>query len=207
MLTIIELPLQILEMTQSSTFMEHWTFREHEIQKGGPQIMTSSYDDVVPGMLPIFGHGGDDACSTCHMPCMCKHPRGSKLSSSNVIRRGEVRWSHNVQFCLKSEVSLEHRGRSRSLVSCARNAADDEDLQLGYVVRSVDMHRVQPEQCCHIVESRHRLGLSLIGAYQNCFVQVSLACQNDLNHPETWRGVWRCFLCTPSDGECPVTVT
>ena len=54
MLTIIELPLQILEMTQSSTFMEHWTFREHEIQKGGPQIMTSWYDDVVPGMLPIY---------------------------------------------------------------------------------------------------------------------------------------------------------
>ena len=67
MLTIIELPLQILEMTQSSTFMEHWTFREHEIQKGGPQIMTSWYDDVVPGMLPIFGHGSDNACSTCHM--------------------------------------------------------------------------------------------------------------------------------------------
>ena len=67
MLTIIELPLQILEMTQSSTFMEHWTFRKHEIQKGGPQIMTSWYDDVVPGMLPIFGHGSDNACSTCHM--------------------------------------------------------------------------------------------------------------------------------------------
>ena len=48
----------------------------------------------------------------------------SKLSSSNVIRRGEVRLSHTVQVCLKSEVSFEHRGRSRSLVSCARNAAD-----------------------------------------------------------------------------------
>ena len=36
--------------------------REHEIQKGGPQIMTSWYDDVVPGMLPIFEDGGDDAC-------------------------------------------------------------------------------------------------------------------------------------------------
>ena len=87
-------------------------------------------------MLPIFGHGGGDACSTLYA-CMCEYPRGSKLSSSNVIRRGEVRWSHNVQFCLKSEVSLEHRGRSRSPVSCARKAADDEDLQLGYVVRSV----------------------------------------------------------------------
>ena len=72
----------------------------------------------------------------CMHALMCKYPRGSKLSSSNVIRRGEVRWSHNVQFCLKSKVSLEHRGRSRSLVS-ARNAADDEDLQLGYVVRNV----------------------------------------------------------------------
>ena len=29
--------------------------------------MTSWYDDVVPGMLPIFGDGGDDACSTFHM--------------------------------------------------------------------------------------------------------------------------------------------
>ena len=38
MLTIIELPLQILEMTQSSTFMEHWTFREHEIQKVAPKL-------------------------------------------------------------------------------------------------------------------------------------------------------------------------
>ena len=63
--------------------------------------------------------------------CMCKYPRGSKISSSNVIRRGEVRWSHNVQFCLKSKVSLGHRGRSPSQVSCARNAADDKDLQLG----------------------------------------------------------------------------
>ena len=33
------------------------------------------------------------------------------------MHRGEVRWSHNVQFCLKSEVSLEQRGRSRSPVS------------------------------------------------------------------------------------------
>ena len=148
MLTIIELPLQILEMTQSSTFMEHWTFREHEIQKGGPQIMTSWYDDVVPGMLPIFGHGSDNA-RVFDLPyaCMCKHPRGSKLSSSNVIRRGEVRWSHNVQFCLKSEVSLEHRGRSRSPVSCARKAADDEDLQLGYVVRNVAIEFSPNRQC------------------------------------------------------------
>ena len=61
--------------------------------------------------------------------CMCKYPRGSKLSSSNVILRGEVRWLHNVQFCLKSKVSLGHRGRSCPPVSCARNAADDEDLQ------------------------------------------------------------------------------
>ena len=80
--------------------------------------------------------------------CMCsKHPRGSKLSSSNVIRRGEVRWSHNVQFCLKSEVSLEHRGRSRSPVSCARKAADDEDLQLCYVVRSVAIEFSPNRQC------------------------------------------------------------
>ena len=29
--------------------------------------MTSWYDDVVPGMLPIVGDGGDDACLTCHV--------------------------------------------------------------------------------------------------------------------------------------------
>ena len=111
--------------------------------------------------------------------CMCKHPRGSKLSSSNVIRRGEVRWSHNVQFCLKSEVSLEHRGRSRSPVSCARKAADDEDLQLGYVVRSVAIE-FSPNRQCRTGLSYSRVptpAMSLIGAYQNCFVRVSLACQ------------------------------
>ena len=69
MLTIIELPLQILEMTQSSTFMEHWTFREHEIQKGGPQIMTSWYDDVVPGMLPIL----DTAATMRVRLAICMH--------------------------------------------------------------------------------------------------------------------------------------
>ena len=135
-LTVIELHYKFWKWhsLQRSWNIENFLYREHEIQKGGPQIMTSWYDDVIPGMLPIFGDGGDDACSTCHI-CMHVYPRGSKLSSSNVIRRGEVRWSHNVQFCLKSEVSLEHRGRSRSPVSCARNAANDEDLQLGLVVR------------------------------------------------------------------------
>ena len=133
-LTVIELHYKFWKWhnLQRSWNIGNFLYREHEIQKGGPQIMTSWYDDVVPGMLPIFGDGGDDACSTCHIyACMCKYTRGSKLSSSNVIWKGEVRWSHNVQFCLKSEVSLEHRGRSRSPVSCARNAGDDEDLQLG----------------------------------------------------------------------------
>ena len=157
MLTVIELHYKFWKWhnLQRSWNIENFLYREHEIQKGGPQIMTSWYDDVVPGILPIFGDGGDDACSTCHMhacvntrvvpspiqiwPSCCFFVpkkqqegqiwiglRGSKLSSSNVIRREEVRWSHNVQFCLKSEVSLEHRGRSRSLVSCARNAADED---------------------------------------------------------------------------------
>ena len=65
MLTFNWIALQILKMTQSSTFIIF--YREHEIQKGGPQIMTSWYDDVVPDMPPIVGDGGDDACSTCHM--------------------------------------------------------------------------------------------------------------------------------------------
>ena len=133
-LTVIELHYKFWKWhnPQRSWNIEKFLYREHEIQKGGPQIMTSWYDDVVPGMLPIFGDGGDDAC-VFELPyaCMCKYPHVSKLSSSNVIPRGEVRWPHNVQFCLKSEISLEHRGRSRSPVSCARNAVDDEDLQLG----------------------------------------------------------------------------
>ena len=157
MLTIIELPLQILEMTQSSTFMEHWTFREHEIQKGGPQIMTSWYDDVVPARhAPHIWTRQRQCVFDLPYACMCKHPRGSKLSSSNVIRRGEVRWSHNVQFCPKSEVSLEHRGRSRSPVSCARKAADDEDLQLGYVVCSVAIE-FSPNRQCRTVLSYSRV--------------------------------------------------
>ena len=95
MLTIIELPLQILEMTQSSTFMEHWTFREHEIQKGGPQIMTSWYDDVVPGMLPIFGHGSDNACSTCHMHA-CVNTRVVPSSTAQTWYEGEKSDGHTM---------------------------------------------------------------------------------------------------------------
>ena len=134
-------------MTQSSTFMEHWTFREHEIQKGGPQIMTSWYDDAVPGMLLIFGHGSDNACSTCHMHAFVNTRVVPSSAAQTWYEGGEVRWSHNVQFCLKSEVSLEHRGRSRSPVSCARKAADDEDLQLGYVVLNVAIEFSPNRQC------------------------------------------------------------
>ena len=128
-------------MTQSSTFIRHWTFplsRTWNTKRWPP-----NYDVMIwwcrPSHAPhIWGRWRRcvfDLPHTMHA-LMCKYPCGSKLSSSNVIRRGEVRWSHNVQFCLKSKVSLEHRGRSRSPVS-ARNAADDEDLQLGYVVRNV----------------------------------------------------------------------
>ena len=39
------------------------------------------------------------------------------------------------------------RGRSRSPVSCARKAADYEDLQLGYVVRSVAIEFNPNRQC------------------------------------------------------------
>ena len=71
MLTLIELRYKFWKWhyLQRSWNIEHkdFLYREHEIQKGGPQIMTSCYDDVVPGMLPIVGDGGDDACSICHM--------------------------------------------------------------------------------------------------------------------------------------------
>ena len=68
-LTVIELHYKFWKWDnlQRSWNIENFLYGEHEIQKGGPQIMTSWYDDVVPGMLPIFGDGGDDACSTCHM--------------------------------------------------------------------------------------------------------------------------------------------
>ena len=55
MLTIIELPLQILEMTQSSKFMEHWTFREHEIQKGGPTRWLRARRPRGPNVKKIMG--------------------------------------------------------------------------------------------------------------------------------------------------------
>ena len=145
MLTIIELPLQILEMTQSSTFMEQWTFREHEIQKGGPQIMTSWYDDVVPGMLPIFGHGSDNACSTCHMHA-CVNTRVVPSSAAQTWYEGEKSDGHTMSsFVLNPK--FHDRGRSRSPVSCARKAADDEDLRLGYVVRSVAIEFSPNRQC------------------------------------------------------------
>ena len=80
---------------------------------------------VVPGMLPIVGDGvGWFHClSPFHR---LRSDRGPVLGTEATMRRVrlaicmhrvEVRWSHNVQFCLKSEVSLEYRGRSRSPVS------------------------------------------------------------------------------------------
>ena len=41
---------------QRSWNIEYYLYREHEIQKGGPQIMTSWYDDAVPGMLIAQEH-------------------------------------------------------------------------------------------------------------------------------------------------------
>ena len=127
--------LQILEMTQSSTFIKHWIFplsRTWNTKRWPP-----NYDVMIWWRSPRHApHIWGQCVFDLPYACMCIYPPGSKLSGSNVIRSGEVRWSHNVQFCLKSKVSLEHRGRSHSPVS-ARNAADDEDLQLGYVVRNV----------------------------------------------------------------------
>ena len=141
--------IQILEMTQSSTFMEHWTFREHEIQKGGPQIMTSWYDDVVPGMLPIFGHGSDNACSTCHMHA-CVNTRVVPSSAAQTWYEGEKSDGHTMSsFVLnpKFRWSIGDGRAHRWPVSCARKAADDEDLQLGYVVRSVAIEFSPNRQC------------------------------------------------------------
>ena len=149
MLTIIELPLQILEMTQVYFFNVHGTL--NILRTWNTKRWPPNYDVMIwwrsPRHAPHIWTRQRQCVFDLPYACMCKHPRGSKLSSSNVIRRGEVRWSHNVQFCLKFEVSLEHRGRSRSPVSCARKAADDEDLRLGYVVRSVAIEFSPNRQC------------------------------------------------------------
>ena len=142
--------------------------------------------------------------------CMCKHPRGSKLSSSNVIRRGEVRWSHNVQFCLKSEVSLEHRGRSRSPVSCARKAADDEDLRLGYVVRSVAIE-FSPNRQCRTGLSYSRVPTPARSVTDSVRIKIVLCRLVWLVSKKTSWGVARSvtsfLVYTVPWRACPVTVT
>ena len=60
MLTLIELHYKFwkLHNLQRSWNIAHFLYHELEIQNGGPQIMTSWYDDVVPGImgiLPIVG--------------------------------------------------------------------------------------------------------------------------------------------------------
>ena len=110
-LTAIELHYKFWKWhkLQRSWNIENFLYREHEIQKGGPQIMTSWYDDVVPRHAPHIWGRRRRCVFDLPYACTCKYTRGFKLRSSNMIRKGEVRWSHNVQFCLKSEVSLEHR--------------------------------------------------------------------------------------------------
>ena len=131
-LTVIELHYKFWKWHNltGSRFMKHWKFplsRTWNTKRWPP-----NYDVMIwwcsPRHAPHIWGRRRRCVFDLPYACMCKYPRGSKLSSWNVIWRGEVRWSHNVQFCLKSEVSLEHRGRSRSPVSCAQNPADDEDL-------------------------------------------------------------------------------
>ena len=93
--------------------------------------MTSWYDDVVQGMLPIFGHGGDDACSTCHMHA-CVNTLVVPSSAAQTWYEGGKSDGHTMFSFV-----LNPKFRWSIPVSCARKAADDEDLQLGYVVRSV----------------------------------------------------------------------
>ena len=97
MLTVIELHYKFWKWhnLQRSWNIEYFLYREHEIQKGGPQIMTSWYDDVVPGMLPIFGDGGDDACSTCHMHA-CVNTRVVPSSAAQTSYEGEKSDGHTM---------------------------------------------------------------------------------------------------------------
>ena len=96
MLTLIELHYKFwkwhnLQRSWNIEDIEHFLYREHEIQKGGPQIVTSWYDDVVLGMLPIVGDGGDDACSTCHM-----HACVNTRSAAQTWYEGEKSDGHTV---------------------------------------------------------------------------------------------------------------
>ena len=51
--------------------------------------MTSWYDDVdFQGMLPIFGDGGDDACSTWHMHA-CVNTRVVPSSAAQTWYEGQ----------------------------------------------------------------------------------------------------------------------
>ena len=86
---------------------------------------------IVPGKLPIVGYGGNNVCSTCHVhACVGLNTHMVPSSAAQTWYEGEKSDGHTMlQFCLKSEISLEHRRLSRSPVSCARNAADDEGLQ------------------------------------------------------------------------------
>ena len=78
--------LQILEMTQSSTFMKHWKFplsRTWNTKRWPP-----NYDVMIwwrsPRHAPhIWGRRRRWRCVfDLQYACMCKHARGSKLSSS-----------------------------------------------------------------------------------------------------------------------------
>ena len=66
--------------------------------------MTSWYDDVdFPGMLPIFGDGGDDACSTWHMHA-CVNTRVVPSSAAQTWFEGEKSDGHTMfSFVLNSK--------------------------------------------------------------------------------------------------------
>ena len=77
--------------------------------------MTSWYDDVVQGMLSIFGDGGDDACSTCHMHA-CVYTRMVPSSAPQMWYEGEKSDGHtmfsfvlNPKFCWSIRDSRAHR--------------------------------------------------------------------------------------------------
>ena len=97
MLTVIELHYKFWKWhnLQRSWNIEQFLYREHEIQKGGPQIMTSWYDDKVPGMLPKFGDAGDEAYSTCHMHA-CVNTRVVPSSAAQTWYEGEKSDDHTM---------------------------------------------------------------------------------------------------------------
>ena len=155
-------------MTQSSTFIKHWTFslsRTWNTKRWPP-----NYDVMIwwrsPRHAPHIWGRRQRCVFDLPYACMhwCVNTRVVPSSAAQTWYGGEKSDGHTMfSFVLnpKFHWSIED-GRAQTVALTSK---------------CTKCCRRRRPTISHIVESRHRLGLSLIGAYQNCFVQVSLACQ------------------------------